>query len=96
MSGVPNTPVVSFRTLNYKSMVEEMWGPAWNMNDIGYEMTNGRKFEATDKYTTGVYSAHLQSGRIILLPIPPNPYPDMYQENFLLIDLSRAYLLQEP
>lgn len=93
---VPNTPVVSFRTLNYGEMVREMWGPAFNLNDIAYEMNNGRKFDSTDRYTTGIYNAHLQSGRIVLLPIPFNPYPDMYQENFLLIDYSRAYLLQEP
>jgi hypothetical protein len=96
MSGVPNSPVVSFRVINYQSMVEEMWGPAWNMNDIAYEMSNGRKFESTDKYTTGIYSAHLGSGRILLSPQPPNPYPDMYFAPSLLIDFSNAYLLQEP
>ena len=96
MSGVPNTPSVSFRVINYESMVVEMWGPAWNMNDIAYQMSNGREFESTDKYTTGIYSAHLQSGRLILNNNAVNHYPDMYFENFLLLDPSRAYLLQEP
>lgn len=96
MKGVPNTPVVAFRTLNYLEMVMEMWGPEWNMNDIAYEMNNGRKFESTDRYTTGIYSAHLQSGRFILNNGAVNHYPDMYFENFLILDPSRAYLLQEP
>lgn len=87
MSGVPNTPAVSYRTIDYQSMVEEMWGSAWNMNDIAYEMNNGRKFECTDKYTTGIYNAHLGFGFIYLSPLLPNPYPDMYYD--------RQHLLQE-
>ena len=93
---VPNTPDVAFRTLNYREMVMEMWGAAFNLNDIAYEMRNGRTFDSTDRYKTGIYNAHLQSGRFILNNNAVNPYPDMYFENFLLLDPSRAYLLQEP
>jgi hypothetical protein len=42
-------------------MVEEMWGPEWNMNDIAYEMSNSRQFECTDKYTTGIYNPYLRT-----------------------------------
>lgn len=93
---VPNTPSVSFRTLNYREMVMEMWGPAFNLNDTAYEMNNGRKFDSTDRYKTGIYNAHLGAGRIFWLPAGVNPYPDMYYSHALELDPSHAFLLQEP
>ena len=91
MKGIPNTPVVGFRTINYESMVVEMWGPAWNMNDIAYEMSNGRKFECTDKYATGIYGV---SG-VNFLMIQDSRYPDMASNSHLLQQTGYRIELQE-
>jgi hypothetical protein len=78
MRGVPNAPLVSFRTVSYEEMVISLWGAAWNLNDIAYEMSNGRQFESTDKYLTGIYGVTGMDGLLDWDPTPTNQYPDMY------------------
>lgn len=46
---------VSFRNFNFGEMVRREWGSDWNVPDIVYEMTDGRKFESTDMQTSGIY-----------------------------------------
>lgn len=48
--------LVSTQTIDYRQMVILEWGPEWNMNDIAYEWSSGRKFDSTDKYTSGIYT----------------------------------------
>jgi hypothetical protein len=46
---------VTYRVLNWRPMVIELWGEEWGKNDIAYEMSNGIKKESTDRYQTGIY-----------------------------------------
>lgn len=89
---IPTVPVVSYRVYDWESLVVEQWGPEWAMNDIAYEMRNGRKFESTDRYKTGIYgiTAVSSGGMFGLLydPVVPNPYPDMYFPHHILQDPS--------
>ena len=48
-------PPVTTRVYNFRSMVMTMWGEEWRRPDWVYEMSNGRKFDSTDMYTTGFY-----------------------------------------
>ncbi len=58
MTTYPNGYPVSSRQYDWRSMVLQEWGIEFNMNDIAYEFSNSSK-ECTDKYTTGIYNAHL-------------------------------------
>lgn len=46
---------VTYREFVFGDMVRREWGAEWNIPDIVYEMTNGRKFESTDMQTSGIY-----------------------------------------
>ncbi len=46
---------VSYRVIDWQSMVIEQWGSEWSIPDICYEFQNDRKFESTDQYTSGIY-----------------------------------------
>lgn len=42
-SGIPTKPPV-FRTLDWGALVRKEWGDSWHKPEIGYEFSNGRKF----------------------------------------------------
>lgn len=56
----PNIPqkngskVVS-RTFDWRSMVVSQWGEEWNRPDTAYVWSEGRRFDCTDQYTSGIY-----------------------------------------
>lgn len=57
----PNIPPklgtkVTTRNINWYSMVLDVWGEDWAKPDIAYEMTNGRRFDFTDRINTGIYN----------------------------------------
>lgn len=37
--------------------VRKAWGPEYDKSDVVYEFSNGRKFESSDRGTTGIYRA---------------------------------------
>lgn len=57
MANIPpkNGFPVTTRTINWKQLVVTEWGEQWAKPDTAYEMSNGRKFDSTDQYTTGIY-----------------------------------------
>ena len=73
---------VSSRQLNWLQMVERAWGSEFNAPDHGiYEWSNGRKFDSTDKGTTGIYNDDFSL--------------DLLQENPQYPDMAGALLLLE-
>lgn len=40
---VPTNPP-NFRTINYGAQVRKIWGDEWHKKEVGYEFSNGRKF----------------------------------------------------
>jgi hypothetical protein len=48
-------PPVTSRTFDWRQMVITQWGEDWRKPEWVYEMSNGRKFDSTDYYTTGIY-----------------------------------------
>jgi hypothetical protein len=45
----------SFRTTSLSAAIKKSWGTEWSRPDIAYEMSNGRKFDSTDRRESGVY-----------------------------------------
>lgn len=57
---MPNIPPengkpVSFGTVNLAQIIRQLWGPQYYRPDTGYEFSNGRRFDASDQGTSGVY-----------------------------------------
>ncbi len=50
----PTNPV-KFRDYDLASLARKAWGEEWNKPDIGYEFSNGRKFDNTDRRGGGPY-----------------------------------------
>ena len=48
-------PPVTTRSIDWRQMVISQWGDEWRKPEWVYEMSNGRKFDSTDYYTTGIY-----------------------------------------
>jgi hypothetical protein len=46
-SGVPLLPPPT-RTVDYGALVRKAWGDEWLKKDVAYEMSNGRKFAASE------------------------------------------------
>lgn len=46
---------VSSRTDSWEQRVIKEWGSEYRKPDIAYEFSNGRKFDCTDQYNTGIY-----------------------------------------
>lgn len=56
----PNIPQsngskVTTRTLDWTQMVLQQWGAEWNKPDTAYIFNDGRRFDCTDQYTSGIY-----------------------------------------
>lgn len=69
MANIPSNlgfPVTT-RTYSWADEVQRQWGPEWARPDVAYEMSNGRKFDSTDRYVTGIYSPGQVSIDSILL-----------------------------
>ena len=48
---------VTSRQIPILDLVVRAWGPEWRAPDHGaYEFSNGRKFDSTDQYNTGLYN----------------------------------------
>ncbi len=58
---------VSSRTINWESLVVQAWGSEFRAPDHGiYEFSNGRRFDSTDKGTTGFYTeTNLGAGALL-------------------------------
>lgn len=46
---------VTTRIINFNQLVRKIWGKEFNKSDVAYEFSNGRKFESSDRGTTGIY-----------------------------------------
>jgi hypothetical protein len=74
---------VTTRSIDWGELSRRAWGSEWNTPDHGvYEFSNGRKFDSTDRGTTGIYGI---SG-INYLMVGDGQYPDMP---------SNVHMLQE-
>jgi hypothetical protein len=50
---------VTSRDINWADLVHRAWGSEFNAPDHGiYEWSNGRKYDSTDKGTTGLYGVN--------------------------------------
>ena len=47
--------VVTTTIKSWEQQVVKAWGPEYRKPDIAYEFSNGRKFDSTDQYSTGIY-----------------------------------------
>ncbi len=45
--GVPKLPPYT-RKISYGGLVKQAWGDEWGKKDIGYEFSNGRKFQVSE------------------------------------------------
>ena len=53
---LPPFPKVSFRSFSWLEMAERAWGSEYRQPDKGiYAMSDGRRFDSTDMYQTGIY-----------------------------------------
>lgn len=50
-----NTKPVTTRKTDFASEVRKHWGDEFYKPDVVYEWSNGKKFESTDRGTTGFY-----------------------------------------
>lgn len=78
---------VTTRTYSWQDEVERMWGAEWARPDVAYEMSNGRKFDSTDRYTTGIYGVGIVNWFEMEVD---NNYPD--QPGFISLDGGGAIL----
>lgn len=82
-------PKVTVRDYNWLDLVHKAWGSEFVAPDHGtYEFSNGRKFDSTDRGTTGVYNPNLLTG----VMLDNEQYPDM--PAYLLVDTTGAQLDQ--
>ena len=60
---------VSFRSTSWLDQCIRQWGSEWAAPDHGaYIFSNGRKFDSTDRGTTGVYGVSYTQ-RLLLDPV---------------------------
>jgi len=72
---------VTTRLIDWSEQCRRAWGTEWNAPDHGiYEFANGRKFDSTDRGTTGIYGI---SG-INYLMVGDGQYPDMPSNDYML------------
>ena len=65
---------VTTRNYSWLSFVTVAWGDEFHQPDHGiYQFSNGRKFDSTDQYSTGVYKKYDISRDGIVLA---SPWPD--------------------
>lgn len=65
---------VHTQNIDWGAQVRKSWGTEWAAPDHGvYEFSNGRRFDSTDRGTTGVYNPYNNLGLII----NSAQYPDM-------------------
>lgn len=79
---------VSTRTYSWADEVQRQWGAEWSRPDVAYEMSNGRKFDSTDRYTTGIYGKGIVPWFEIELD---TNYPD--QPGFVSLEGGGAVLM---
>ena len=47
---------VTYRSFSWLEMVERAWGAEYRQPDHGiYQFSDGRRFDSTDQYQTGIY-----------------------------------------
>lgn len=46
---------VTTRDYSWGDLVIREWQEEWNKPDTAYEMSDGRRFDSTDQYQTGIY-----------------------------------------
>lgn len=47
---------VTYRQFSWLEMAERAWGSAYRQPDHGiYQFSDGRRFDSTDMYSTGIY-----------------------------------------
>lgn len=47
---------VTYRSFSWLEMAQRAWGAEFRQPDHGiYQFSDGRKFDSTDMYTTGIY-----------------------------------------
>lgn len=69
------------RDISWDDLVRRSWGSEFSAADKGiYEFSNGRRFDSTDRGTTGIYGV---SG-INYLMVGDEVYPDMTSNDYLL------------
>lgn len=56
MAASTPTSKVSTRTFSLLDLVQRVWKEEWNKPEKAYEFKNGRKFDSTDRQTTGIYT----------------------------------------
>jgi hypothetical protein len=67
---------VSTRSYTWSEIPQRAWGSEFRAPDHGiYEFSNGRKFDSTDKYKTGVYGGGVPGDTLLVLD--GQQYPDM-------------------
>lgn len=90
--GKPIPPTLGYpvttRSYSWQDEVERQWGAEWARPDIAYEMSNSRKFDSTDRYTTGIYAPGITPWFMVRLD---TLYPD--QPGFVMLDNGFAVLL---
>lgn len=55
MARLENTKPVTTRVINWGAEVRKIWGDEYHKPDVVYEFSNSRKFESSDRGTTGFY-----------------------------------------
>lgn len=52
---------VTFRTFSWLANVEQAWGGQYRKPDPGiYKWSDGRSFESTDQFNTGIYNGGIR------------------------------------
>jgi len=53
----PQSKPVNTSNSTQQEKVRKAWGSEYDKSDVVYEFSNGRKFESSDRGTTGIYRA---------------------------------------
>ena len=92
MSATTPSPKVSTRTFSWLDQCARVWGKEWNKPDRGYQFSNGRTFENTDRTRSGVYGVLIVNCILLEQQVTP---PDMGEDCILQENgfaLSQDYL----
>lgn len=82
---------VTSRDYSFLALAQNAWGAEFYAPDHGaYMFSNGRKFDSTDKYATGIYNGGIADLDILLISNPQ--YPDMAGAAILNDTLGRTLL----
>jgi hypothetical protein len=90
MANIPSNlgfPVTT-RSYSWADEVQRQWGAEFFRPDVAYEMSNGRKFDSTDRYTTGIYNPGIEPFFELLLD---TQYPDA--PGFIQLDGGQGVIL---